>query len=134
MSSIRTVLVVALVACVPLCRAEEPREYTAPKPDDVTRLEKEVAKLREQVERLTQERDAAREAAKMSRRQVLQMTQELAQRPIQLEPPRLGPYVPQAGQVPGNWSPRQFNGMTFYVIPIGERSASNQALGEAIGK
>jgi hypothetical protein len=115
MSSIRVLAGVFIVAAGLLCVAPAGQaEVAAPpaKSEREAKLERENAVLKQMVA------DAADEKARLEAK-VRDLERKLAQRRVQAVPtPRPGSPPPATLPVPKGAVPKEFNGETFYVIPL----------------
>jgi hypothetical protein len=92
-----------------------------PRDQEIARLKEENAKLKEQLLDLALD-------LKLREAKVAQLKQQLARREPVLKdlkldltpaPTRPGA-APASPKTPGNWVPREINGMTYYLVPCGQ--------------
>ena len=107
------------------------RRPAEPQPDRVARLERRVEELSRDNARLTRERDAAIAKRKEAERRVRDLERRTDRPQVRIVPTPTPPLQlrPMPEPVPENWSPRQFNGITYYVIPLGQRQGRPAAPG-----
>jgi hypothetical protein len=125
---IASVVIVAVLAMASISHSQEPTTT----PD----LQKELARLRAENQQLKKENDLLRQ----------RLARVATTRPYELRLPdnfrnfrdfgnrlRITPrmpsttqpfnfVLPESGRIPNHWVPKQFNGETFYVIPLGAES------------
>jgi len=114
-SLVRLVLLCGVLGSVATIRADEPKK-TDPK-------EAEIAALRE---KLAQQADEIRRLEAKVKDLEAKQNLKLLFTPPQIVP---APGVPgrPGNEVPPNWVPKEFNGMTYYLIPLAENGAKAAA-------
>jgi outer membrane murein-binding lipoprotein Lpp len=128
---------ITLAGCLSLCvsagNAQQPQKDTGPQPasredDRVAQLERRVEELSRDNARLKQERDAALARRQAAERRVKDLERRIDRPQVRIVPAPLPPLQlqPMPERVPENWSPRQFNGITYYVIPLQQSSPPRQ--------
>ena len=127
-------LVVVLIGCVALLvaptAANEPpkRAETSPadsRADRIAELERRVAELTRENEKFKHLWTQAETDKQLAERQVKRLREQLERRPTRLVPPAIPRLRSPPDTVPPNWSPRQFNGITYYIVPLGQRQGTD---------
>src|SRR5438270_8025118 len=134
MRSLRNVLVlaVALFASSAAPSGAQQREAAAPVPDAAEPRQETMRQtmkdlLDENVKLRKQNKDlrADNDALKRQLQDYEQMLKHLRSNRGTLVPPQQAPQQ-GTGQVPQNWRPFEFNGATYYVIPLRDGDAKGQ--------
>ena len=135
---IASVVIVAVLGMAPVSHSQEPAPAPAPPATQPT-----VAELQRQIEKLKFQKEIAKMDSEKENNQLRAENQRLKAEIERLSRrvtvvPRLPtipgattrPYTfvhPEPRNVPNDWVPQQFNGQTFYVIPLAGESRPTQA-------
>jgi hypothetical protein len=133
-----TLLLTVVVVCTAFADQSAPARAAAPAPASAPAETRdlEIAKLKLQIQKLEAEKELLSLQLKVSEKKIAELERAGARQPAAdelrvlpyLAPRRdsgsINPFVPIAPQsntaTPKSWVPREFNGQTYYVIPLKE--------------
>lgn len=115
-SFVRAVLTVAILAGTSTIRADEPAK-TDPKDVEISALREKVTAQSDEIHKLRAELKELK--AKQQMKALVVPQPPNAPQTV----PAPGAMKDNAGRIPPTWIPREFNGMTYYLIPLGEDAA-----------